>query len=106
MTVNLINISFQLPEMDPKKLGPMLEDVSRAAIEVGGYTTNISIQPYNPEEDEELAKLPATEYVVKINPEFSDKYENLSVHQCDRCRALVVEDFMPEHLEWHKRAEW
>ncbi len=26
----------------------------------------------------------------------------LSVHQCPKCFALVVEDFMPEHQAWHE----
>lgn len=25
----------------------------------------------------------------------------LSVHQCEKCQALVVEDFMPEHTRSH-----
>jgi hypothetical protein len=28
----------------------------------------------------------------------------LSLHQCPTCYALVVEDFMPEHLVWHREA--
>ncbi len=27
----------------------------------------------------------------------------LSLHQCSVCFALVVEDFMPEHEDWHAR---
>lgn len=27
----------------------------------------------------------------------------LSLHQCSTCFALVVEDFLPEHLDWHTR---
>lgn len=27
----------------------------------------------------------------------------LSVYQCPICQALVVEDFMPDHLEWHSK---
>jgi hypothetical protein len=35
---------------------------------------------------------------------FKDEvYRWLSVQQCPECAALVVEDFMPDHLEWHRR---
>jgi hypothetical protein len=32
-------------------------------------------------------------------------YVQISVHQCGICSALVVEDFMPNHLAWHRSPE-
>jgi hypothetical protein len=45
------------------------------------------------------------EYTLRTNPDHSNGYLNLSVHQCTICAALVVEDFMPEHTAWHERLE-
>jgi hypothetical protein len=42
------------------------------------------------------------EYIFRLNKKIH-RYWNLSVHQCDICQALVVEDFMPLHLEWHRQ---
>lgn len=30
----------------------------------------------------------------------------ISLHQCPECFALVVEDFMPEHQDWHAEQEY
>jgi hypothetical protein len=47
----LVNISLRLPTLDreatSKHLGPLIE----AAIAVGGMSTNISIQPYDPDDE-------------------------------------------------------
>lgn len=49
----LINISLRLPTLDreatSKHLGPLME----AAIAAGGMSTHISVQPYDPDEDED-----------------------------------------------------
>ena len=49
----LVNISLRLPTLDreatSKHLGPLIE----AAIAVGGMSTHISIQPYDPDEEDD-----------------------------------------------------
>lgn len=49
----LVSISLRLPTLDreatSKHLGPLME----AAIAAGGMSTHISVQPYDPDEDED-----------------------------------------------------
>lgn len=39
------------------------------------------------------------EYHIRFNNDPPMKW--LSVQQCPECQALVVEDFMHDHLVWH-----
>lgn len=49
----LVNISLRLPTLDreavSRHIGPLVE----AALAVGGVSTSISIQPYDPDEESE-----------------------------------------------------
>jgi type II secretory pathway component PulL len=48
----LINISFRLPQADRRALAKHLALVIEEAIQAGGDTVHIGLQPYTPEEDE------------------------------------------------------
>lgn len=51
-----------------------------------------------------MGALTEREYVLAFGPA-APEYKichNLSVHQCGICKALVVEDYIPEHERWHE----
>jgi hypothetical protein len=48
----LINISFRLPQADRAALAAHLGPVMSAAIQAGGDTVHIGLQPYTPDEEE------------------------------------------------------
>lgn len=47
----LVSISMRLPQTDRVTLARHLAPVIQEALQVGGYTTSISLQPYTPDED-------------------------------------------------------
>jgi len=47
----LVNISFHLPQTDRRVLGEHLAPVFKAAVEAGGDTVHVSLQPYDPDEE-------------------------------------------------------
>lgn len=49
----LITISLRLPQSDRQTLGAHLQDVMKEAVVAGGDSVMISLQPYNPDEDED-----------------------------------------------------
>jgi hypothetical protein len=49
----LVNVSVRLPQTDRAALGEHLSALMAAAVAVGGHTTNISLQPYTPEDDDD-----------------------------------------------------
>lgn len=49
----LVNVSFRLPQADRKIIADHLENVIHEAIVAGGDTVNISLQPYDPDAEEE-----------------------------------------------------
>lgn len=49
----LVNVSVRLPQTDRSVLGEHLSALMAAAVAVGGYTTNISLQPYTPGDDDD-----------------------------------------------------
>lgn len=48
----LVNIAFRLPQADRRALAEHLEPVIKHAIIAGGDTVHISLQPYDPDEEE------------------------------------------------------
>lgn len=48
----LINITFRLPQSDRNALAQHLAPVMKEAIQTGGDTVHISLQPYTPDEEE------------------------------------------------------
>ena len=51
MTDLLVNVAMRFPTLDRAALAEHLAPVVKAAIAAGGVTTNLSIQEYEPEED-------------------------------------------------------
>lgn len=49
----LINISFRLPQSDRRALAEYLGPVMKEAVIAGGDTVHISLQPYDPEAEED-----------------------------------------------------
>lgn len=50
----LVSIQVRFPQMDRPALGDHLAALMAAAVAVGGHTTNISLQPFDPDgEDDE-----------------------------------------------------
>jgi hypothetical protein len=49
----LVSITLRLPQADRKILADHLENVIHEAIVAGGDTVHISLQPYDPEAEEE-----------------------------------------------------
>lgn len=49
----LVSITFRLPQADRRALAAHLEPVMRNAIITGGDTVHISLQPYDPEDEED-----------------------------------------------------
>lgn len=47
----LINISFRLPQADRGALAEHLGPVMKEAIQAGGDTVHIGLQPYTPDEE-------------------------------------------------------
>lgn len=48
----LVSISMRLPQADRVTLAEHLNPLVQEAIKVGGTTTNISMQPYDPDEED------------------------------------------------------
>jgi hypothetical protein len=48
----LVNVSFRLPQSDRTALSEHLVPIMKAAIQAGGDTVHIGLQPYTPEEEE------------------------------------------------------
>jgi hypothetical protein len=48
----LVNISMRLPQSDRTALAEHLAPLMKEAVKVGGITTNISMQPYDPNEED------------------------------------------------------
>jgi hypothetical protein len=48
----LINISLRFPQLDRIALAEHLAPLVTEALKAGGVSMNISIQPYNPDEEE------------------------------------------------------
>lgn len=48
----LVNISMRLPQGDRVALAEHLATVMKEAVKVGGITTHISMQPYDPDEED------------------------------------------------------
>lgn len=48
----LVNISFRLPQADRPTLADGLSPVIKEAIIIGGDKVNISMQPYDPDDNE------------------------------------------------------
>ena len=46
-------------------------------------------------------EMAAAEYTLAFGPASTELAKNLSVLQCPTCCALVVEDFLSEHMAWH-----
>lgn len=49
----LVNISLRFPQLDRQALADHLAPVITAAVASGGVTTNVSLQPYDPDEGDE-----------------------------------------------------
>lgn len=49
----LINVSFRLPQSDRGILAEHITPVMKEAIKAGGDTVHISLQGYNPDEEED-----------------------------------------------------
>ncbi len=49
----LVNITLRLPQADRRALAEHLAPIIREAVIASGHTVHISLQPYDPEEDEE-----------------------------------------------------
>lgn len=49
---------MRLPQVDRRALGEHLRDVMKEAVIAGGDTTSISLQPYDPDDDEEESDAP------------------------------------------------
>lgn len=49
----LVNISLRFPVMDRPALGEHLAALLRESVSVGGITTHISFQPYDPDDIED-----------------------------------------------------
>lgn len=49
----LVNVSLRFPQLDRNALADHLAPLMAEAVRVGGSTTNISIQPYEPDDDDE-----------------------------------------------------
>lgn len=47
----LLTISVRFPQTDREALGDHLQTLMREAVAIGGITTHISFQPYDPEGD-------------------------------------------------------
>lgn len=50
----LVNVSMRFPNLDPNALGEHLTPLVAAALKAGGISTNISIQKYDPDDDDQL----------------------------------------------------
>lgn len=48
----LVSISMRLPQSDRTALAEHLAGLMKEAVKVGGITTNISMQPYDPDEED------------------------------------------------------
>lgn len=54
--------------------------------------------------DQIADRTPSVEWLVaRYNPATSGPLGGLSLHQCPECCALVLDDFLADHREWHKR---
>lgn len=49
----LVNITFRLPQSDRGVLADHLAPVMKEAIQAGGDTVHLSLQPYTPDEEED-----------------------------------------------------
>lgn len=49
----LVNISIRLPQADRSALAAHLAPVMQAAVAAGGDKVHISLQPYDPDDEEE-----------------------------------------------------
>jgi hypothetical protein len=49
----LMNITLRLPQSDRRALAQHIAPLMQEAIQAGGDTVHISLQPYDPEEDED-----------------------------------------------------
>jgi hypothetical protein len=49
----LINISMRFPNLDREALAQHLGPLIATAVAAGGMSTNISIQPYDPDSDDD-----------------------------------------------------
>jgi hypothetical protein len=49
----LVNISLRLPQADRRALAEHLSPLIKEALVAGGDTVNISLQPYDPDEESE-----------------------------------------------------
>jgi hypothetical protein len=47
----LVSVSMRLPQADRNTLAEHLAPLMKEAVKVGGITTNISMQPYDPDEE-------------------------------------------------------
>jgi hypothetical protein len=50
----LVNISFQLPEMSKQDLGTYILPIVNEALNIGGNTVHVSLQPYDPDAEEDM----------------------------------------------------
>jgi hypothetical protein len=48
----LVNVSLRFPNLDASALGEHLAPLIVEATKLGGKTLNVSIQPYDPDEDD------------------------------------------------------
>lgn len=48
----LVTISLRLPQADRRVLAEHLAPVMKEAVEAGGDSVNINLQPYDPDEEE------------------------------------------------------